>query len=118
MEIQGKIIEILPEQTGEGKNGTWRKNRFIIETQSQYPKKVCIDVWGEKWDQFTLEVDAMVTAHIDVESREWQGKWFTDVKAWKVEKESHEPAGVADEDTSFPSAPPTVNAEYDDDLPF
>jgi len=139
MEIQGNITHILPEQTGEGKNGTWRKNRFVIETQGQYPKNVCIDVWGDKFDQFQLAVGQSVTAHIDVESREWQGKWFTDVKAWKVEQGgSTAQQPVADQPfyeqpQTAPAAQPAAAAapqdtsgipagneppSFEDDLPF
>ncbi len=52
MEISGNVISILPEVTGQGKNGTWRKQEFILETDGQYPKKVCIAMWGDKIDQF------------------------------------------------------------------
>jgi len=125
MEIKGKVIQILPEQTGEGKNGKWRKNRFVIETQDQYPKKIAIDVWGDKWDNFQVAVGEEINVGFDVESREWQGKWFTDVKAWKVEKlgGAVSPPPVA-EDTGFTSPPPVHDApagqepDFDDDLPF
>jgi len=46
MELSGKVIQILPKQTGEGKNGTWEKQEYVIETQGQYPKKVCFSIWG------------------------------------------------------------------------
>ena len=52
MEIKGKIVELLPEKSGESTNGTWRKQEYILETDSQYPKKVCFLAWGEKIDQF------------------------------------------------------------------
>ncbi|MBX2845041.1 MAG: DUF3127 domain-containing protein [Saprospiraceae bacterium] len=135
MEIQGKIIQILPEQTGEGRNGTWRKNRFVIETSGQYPKKVCIDVWGDKFDQMSLAEEQFVTASIDVESREWQGKWFTDVKAWKVEQGGGSPQPQASNEPFYaqPQTAPTTAASpqdtssipagneppaFEDDLPF
>ncbi len=75
----------MPLQTGQGKNGEWRKQDFVIETQAQYPKKVCISVWGDKIDQSSLKEGQDVTVSFDVESREFNGKWYTDVKAWKIE---------------------------------
>ena len=48
LEISGKLLQILPEQTGTGKNGQWIKQDFIIETQEQYPRKVCFSAWGDK----------------------------------------------------------------------
>lgn len=87
MELSGKIIQTLPEVGGSSKSGNaWRKQDFIIETGGQYPKKVCVSVWGDKIDQFPLTVGDQVNLGIDVESREYNGKWYTDVKAYKVEK--------------------------------
>ena len=102
MEIQGKIIQVLPLQTGEGKNGPWKKQDFVIETESQYPKKVCISMWGDKIDDDLIQEGNPVVASIDVESREYNGRWYTDVKAWKVEGQS---GGGA---PSAPAAPKTL----------
>ena len=55
MEIDGKVISILPEEKGQGKNGEWRKMAFVIETQAKFPKKVCITVWGDRIDEFALQ---------------------------------------------------------------
>ncbi len=86
MELTGNILQLMPEVNGQGRNGnTWRKREFILEIPGQYPKKVCISVWGEKIDQFPLQAGAQVTASIDVESREYNGRWYTEVKAWKVQ---------------------------------
>ena len=86
MDITGKIISILPEETGQGKNGPWKKQNFILETQEQYPKKVCIAVWGDKVDLKSFGTNENVTVGINIESREFNGKWFTDIKAWRVIK--------------------------------
>jgi hypothetical protein len=98
MEITGKIINILPEETGQGKNGPWKKQNFILETQEQYPKKVCIAVWGDKVDLKSFGINENVTVGINIESREFNGKWFTDIKAWRVMKAaSASPASSAPE---------------------
>jgi hypothetical protein len=86
MEITGKIVQILPEETGEGKNGPWKKQNFILETQEQYPKKVCITVWGDKVNLQNFGENEIVTASINIESREYNNRWYTDVKAWRVIK--------------------------------
>lgn len=54
MELTGKIIELLPEQSGESARGPWRKQQYILETDGQYPKKVCFMAWGDKIDEFKL----------------------------------------------------------------
>lgn len=117
MEISGTVIDILPEVNGQGKNGTWRKQEFILETQAQYPKKVCISVWGDKIDQAALTTGSPVTASIDVESREYNGRWYTEVRAWKVEKSGGVSTGAAATNVATP-LPPTFTENADDDLPF
>lgn len=88
MEISGKIIQSLPEQSGNGRNGVWKKKDYILETEGNYPKKVCITVWGEKIEQFNMQEGDQVNLGIEIESREFNGKWYTDVKAWKLDKAS------------------------------
>ncbi len=75
MELKGKIIDILPEEKGQGKNGEWRKQSYIFETQEQYPKKVCAEVWGDKIDGFNIKNGEELTAKINIDSREYNGKW-------------------------------------------
>jgi hypothetical protein len=84
MEITGKVLSLLPLQKGTGKNGEWKKQDFILETQSQFPKKVCLALWGPKIDQYKIKPGDVITAKIEVESREFNGKWYTDVKAYQI----------------------------------
>jgi len=95
MEITGKLIQKLPVQSGVSQAGNnWSKAEFVIETVEQYPKKVCANLWGERaksLDQFQL--GDLITVSFDLESREYNGRWYTDVKAWKVEAAT--PAAVA-----------------------
>lgn len=86
MEIKGKIIKILPLQSGEGRNGQWRKQEFVLEFGDQYPKIVCFSLRGNRIDQFPLELNEQVVVYFDLESREYNGRYYTDVKAWKIEK--------------------------------
>lgn len=88
MELAGKVISLLPLQKGTGKNGEWKKQEFILETQPPFPKKVCIALWGPKVDQFKVKAGDTITAKIEVESREFNGKWYTDVKAYQISNSS------------------------------
>lgn len=98
LQIEGKVTQLLAEQSGKGKNGPWRKQEFILETQDQYPKQVCIVLWGDKIDEFDLQEGEQVTAHVDIQSREYKGRWYTDVKAWKIERGSSESQSANPED--------------------
>jgi hypothetical protein len=81
MNIIGKITELLPLQTGMSKNGQWRKQDIIIETEGQYPKKVCVSIWGDKINEPHLVIGNILDISFELESREFNGKWYTDVKA-------------------------------------
>ncbi|MCK9421053.1 MAG: DUF3127 domain-containing protein [Bacteroidales bacterium] len=119
MEITGKIIRVLALQQGEGKNGPWKKQEYVIETSDKIPRKVCFSLWGDKVDQFRLTEGAEAGISFDLESREYNGRWYTDVKAWKVTKK--QPAGNAADSESqiqdYSSGMPPEDAPPDD-LPF
>ena len=85
MQLTAKLVTLLPLQTGKGKNGDWKKQDFIIETDDAYPKKICVSVWGDKIDPTALVVGNELKIDFDLESREYNGRWYTDVKAWKIE---------------------------------
>ena len=108
----------MPLQKGVGKTGNeWRKQEIIVETSGQYPKKVCISIWGDKINEQILQVGNSLNISFDVESREFNGRWYTDVKAWKVELAGGAAAGSAN--SYADEMPPDIN--YDDakdDLPF
>jgi hypothetical protein len=115
MELSGKIIGLLPLQTGQGKNGVWKKQEYILETQSQYPKKVCFSLWGDKIDDTVREGD-IVNISFDVESREYNQRWYTEVKAWKIAKQGASSAGNFEQGGSYP--PPMPPSSDEGDLPF
>ena len=119
LQITGEVIDVLAEQSGEGRNGPWRKQEFILETTGDYPKQVCIVQWGDNIDRFGLQTGESITAHIDLQSREYNGRWYTDVKAWKVERESEQQQqGGPPMTAGEPWPEPSASDEQDDDLPF
>jgi hypothetical protein len=115
MEVKGKVIQLLTPQTGQGKKGVWRKQEFILETQSQYPKKVCLSLWGDKIDQFKIAAGDVVTASVELESREYNSRWYTEARAWKVVKES---SGQSYEGIDSVGDEPLPAGQSTDDLPF
>jgi len=91
LEIKGKLTHKLEPVTGEGSNGQWKKQEFVIETMDQYPKSVCFVVWGDKIDFIDSARNGdVLSVFFDVESREYNGKWYTNLKAWKVEAEARQ----------------------------
>jgi hypothetical protein len=119
LKITGTVKQVLEEQSGEGRNGPWRKQEFILETDGNYPKEICVVQWGDNIDAFAVKVDERLTASIDIQSREFNGRWYTDVKAWRVERDDAgaNASGPPTRDGEpFPEPPDTE--DEDDDLPF
>lgn len=88
MEISGKIIQVLPLQEGVSKTGNpWKVQSYVLETQEQYPRKVCFEIFGEdKIKNNLCNIDDIVTVSFDIESREFNGRWYTSIRAWKVQQ--------------------------------
>jgi len=97
LKVKGKVIDILEEQSGKGKNGPWKKRDFILETVGEYPRKICITQWGDQIEKNPVTKDETITAFIDIQSREYKGNWYTDVKAWKIEKGDASEGGSPDD---------------------
>lgn len=121
LEIIGKLVQVLPEQTGIGKNGAWIKQDFIIETQEQYPKKVCFSAWGDKAATVkSLEAGSDIKIAFNIESREFNGRWYTDLRPWKIEAQSNT-SGAQSNTPPLPDNEYFGNTSTDlgaEDLPF
>lgn len=113
MEITGNLIHILPLQTGQGKNGQWKKQDFVIETQDAYPKKVCLSAWGDKIDTSKFVIGQTLKVSFDAESREYNGRWYTDLRAYAVQI-----SGGATGNNDMPPVNHSPIDEASDDLPF
>lgn len=137
MEVVGKIILALPEKSGMSKAGnSWKTREYVLETQETYPRKIQFDFFGDKADQFPLNVGDVIKLSFDIESREYNGRWYTSIRGWKSE-----PAGAAAPagapmaaPAPFPAAAPMAAPAYpaapaapafpasepsaNDDLPF
>lgn len=131
MEVSGKVIQILPLQEGIGRNGNpWKVQTAILETQDQYPRKVCFEIFGEdRIKNNPFNVDDVITISFDIESREFNGRWYTSIRAYRVQQGVVDAAAPAAPAAAAPVAPaevPAANTEPFDaspsdestDLPF
>lgn len=85
MEIQGKIIAVLPERSGISARGEWKCQTYVIETQEQYPKKMAFDVFGaDRIVNFGIQVGMVVDVSFDIDAHEYQGRYFNQIRAWDV----------------------------------
>ena len=132
MEITGKIIQVLPEVGGISKAGNERKKQeYVLETHDQYPKKVCFQIFGaDRIAQAAIQPGEELTVSFDIDSREYQGRWFTSINAWKVDRPmaaAPQAAPMATPEQFAPASAPTAPASSApdfgpanpiDDLPF
>lgn len=125
MEIKGKFLRLGSLTEGTSARGAWRKQELIIETIEQYPKQVCLLCWGDTIDALaTLGEGDVIKAGVSIESREFNGKWYTDVRAFGLGLVSSAPQKtVVEQPTPTPAPQPTYQqadffAEQADDLPF
>lgn len=103
MEIKGKVKTLGALTEGESARGAWQKQELIIETIEQYPKQVCLICWGDRVAEAqNFTPGQTIKAHINIESREFNGKWYTDVKPWKFETEDEQPTSYQQQETYQP----------------
>ncbi|MCY7359773.1 MAG: DUF3127 domain-containing protein [Rudanella sp.] len=103
LEIVGKLVKILPEVSGQSAKGPWSKQEFVLETlEASYPKKVCLTAWGDKVaDLKTFNLDDTIKATFSAESREYNERWYTELRAFRIEQED---GSGQDSRSSIPSS--------------
>ena len=127
MELAGKVIAVLEPRGGVSKNvNDWKVQEYVIETHDQYPRRMCFDVFGaDKIQQFNIQVGEELNVFFDIDAREWQGRWFNSIRAWKVERVNADAQQMPPMDAPFPplNAAPAAPVDFSssdekDDLPF
>lgn len=126
MEVEGKIIQFIGERSGVSKAGNpWKTREYVLETKENYPRKIAFDFFGDKADQFPLNVGDEIRLSFDIESREYQGRWFTSIRGWKSEPLAAAapgapgaPAPAAAAPGAVPPPPVVAPAADGEDLPF
>ena len=125
MEIKGKIIQALEPRSGVSQRtgNSWTIQEFVIETEEQYPRKMMFNVFGEdKLREMNIKVGEVLTVSFDIDAREYQGRWYNDIRAWRVQRDNiqaqqPQSAVPAPQPEDIP-APTEAPAEETDDLPF
>lgn len=124
MEIKGTIIAALPEVSGVSKAGNaWKKKEYVLEnTEGQFPRKIAFTCFGDNADKINLQIGQVATIYFDIESREYNGRWYTDIRAWRADVEQPGAAAPAAAPTAATPGseppPPAMPAGGDDEFPF
>ena len=142
MEITGKIIAVLPERAGtSARTGSeWKVGSYVLETMDQYPRKMNFEVFGtDRIQQFNIQLGEVMTVSFDIDAREYNGRWFNSIRAFKVDRNPQpaadaagipgvqpmQPIPSAPLPTEAPAAPgfasepaPSFSSNEGEDLPF
>lgn len=90
MEIQGRIIAVLPPREGTSDRGPWKSQEYVIETHEQYPKKMIFNVFGaDRIEQFAIKAGEEINVSFDIDAHEYNGRWFNNIRAWAVQRVSN-----------------------------
>ena len=124
MELQGKVIAVLPERSGVSARGEWKTQDYVIDTHDQYPRKMVFNVFGaDRIAQFAIKAGEEITVSFDIDAHEYQGRWFNSIRAWNIQRvdaaasQAASPVPAADAQAPFPPAAQSEE-ESADDLPF
>lgn len=129
MEIEGIVSQLLPPVKGTSARGEWTKQEVILEQPGEFGRKVCVSFWGDKaLDAAGLKEGEKVNVSVNIESREYNGRWYTEIRVWKMVRGGNVPANP-DMNAGFGAPagdiPPMPDTEQDsgeektyDDLPF
>ena len=112
LEIIGKLIKVLPEVSGQSQKGPWSKQDFVLETlDPTYPKKVCFTAWGEKVNDLKqFATGDTIKATFSAESREYNERWYTELRAFRIEQSEGESGAPAGGGYSAPARQPQQQA--------
>lgn len=123
--IEGQITTILPENRGMGQKGEWVSQDFVLKTEDNYPKNICFTIFGaDKIKEANIRIGDVVSIGVNLESREFNGRWYTSIKAWSVKRKFEAQAAkqAPPAPTPQPSQPTqnysSINQSTADALPF
>ena len=124
--LEGKVVQLLEPQSGTSTRGAWKKQDFVLETEENYPKKICITGFQDMADKVAALQDGQsIKVSVNIESREYNSRWYTDVKAWRIEAGGSTAAPNNAAPTSNAAAPAgddvtgvSFSSDESDDLPF
>lgn len=117
MEFQGKMIQFLGETGGTSKTGKpWKKKEWLLETFGQYPRKVKVQCFNERSDSIIMEPGRDYSLQVDLESREFNGRWYTDVTVYRVDEYQYQPSNPMNQTQQPSQFQPQTSQNYPGDM--
>ena len=123
LDLVARLVRKMPVQSGNSSRGEWSKQEFIVETLDMYPRKICMNVWGaDKISELKNFAEGeTLRFSLNIESREYNGRWYTDVRAWRVQPEQTQAQPPVQDMPPFMEEPQpsyAAGAGVVDDMPF
>jgi len=116
MELTGKIIAEFNERGGvSNRTGNeWKAKSYVLEVPGEFPRKLVFDVFGvDRLQAFNIQVGELMTVHFDIDAHEYNGRWFNDIRAFRIDRGGAAPtadAEAAAAPEATPEAAPTAQA--------
>lgn len=127
MELTGKIITEFNERGGvSSRTGNeWKAKSFVLEVPGEYPRKLVFDVFGsDRLQAFNIQVGETLTVHFDIDAHEYNGRWFNDIRAFRIDRPQAAPQAAPQFEAPVQAqATPIDTTPFEapsatDDLPF
>ena len=120
MELQGKIIAVLPIKSGTSSSGKqWTSQEYVLEIGGQYPKHVCFEVFGDKIGEFGIQLGDELSVSFDIDARQWKDRWFNAIRAFRVNHlSSAQPQQQQPKEAEIFPPKQEVDESGNDPLPF
>ena len=119
MEFEGSVYKVLPVVKGTSARGEWVKQDVVFDLPGEFSRKACVSFWGDKAeDAAKLREGEQLTISVNIESREFNGRWFTELRAWKINRKMETAAAPS---TDFPPImvdDMSYKNDTVDDIPF
>ena len=119
MDFEGKVLEILPAVSGQSARGTWERQTVIFEQpQKQYGKEIAVTFMNKAQEVASLRIGETYTVSFDMESRKFNDRWYTDIRAWRVQPLQPAAQPPMESMPPFVEEPMSAGAGVVDDMPF
>lgn len=121
LELECKLVQLLEKQSGQSTKGDWQKQQFVVSTIGEYPKTIAMTAWKELVNTINgFPIGSNLKISFRIESREYNGKWYTDISPYKIDGEVNRQPQVLAQAPTQESGTYSANAgsNENDSLPF
>lgn len=119
MDFEGKVLQILQPTKGTSSRGEWQRQEVIFEMTQEFSRKAAVTFFNKPADVEKLRVGESYIVSVNIESREYNGRWYTDVREWRIQPLQQQAAAPAADLPPIGEEPSYTRSDAPiDDMPF